>query len=195
MQLKSTRTLGEMIPVLADKNISKDKDKNDSVYWVFSDVSKTWENLTLISPGDYNGEFPKTFGHYHSSSAVEKYKLISGKGILLMQKRKFADDDWAFDRLEKIYFVEFFPGDEIEITQEWGHSWTNIGNEPLITMDNWKEGHLPEDYKPIEEMGGMGYFFVKKDGGAQFIPNSKYKELPKPEWVTVKEFDEMESSE
>jgi len=193
MQLKSIRTLGEMTPVLADPNIGKDKNKDNVVYWVFSNVSKTWENLTLISPGDYNGEFPKTFGHYHSSPVTEKYKLISGEGILLMQKRKFIDDDWVSDRLEKIYFVEFLPGEEIEITQEWGHSWTNIGNEPLITMDNWREGHLPEDYKPIEEMGGMGYFFIKKDNRAQFLPNPKYKDLPKPEWVTAKEFNEIEN--
>jgi len=182
-----------MTPVLADPNISKDKNKDDVVYWVFSDISKTWENLTLISPGDYNGEFPKTFGHYHSSPVTEKYKLISGEGILLMQKRKFIDDDWVSDRLEKIYFVEFLPGEEIEITQEWGHSWINIGNEPLITMDDWKEGHSPDDYKPIEEQGGMGYFFIKKDNRAQFLPNPKYKDLPKPEWITAKEFNEIEN--
>jgi hypothetical protein len=60
-----------MIPVLADPNIGKDKNKDDVVYWVFSNISKTGENLTLISPGDYNGEFPKTFGHYHSSPVTE----------------------------------------------------------------------------------------------------------------------------
>ena len=81
----------------------------------------------------------------------------------------------------------------MEISQEWGHSWTNIGNEPLITIDNWKEGHSPDDYKPIEELGGMGYFFIKKDNRAQFLPNPKYKDLPKPEWITAKEFNEIEN--
>ena len=32
-----------------------------------------------------------------------------------------------------------------------GHSWSNIGKEPLITLDNWKEGHTPGDYEPIEK--------------------------------------------
>ncbi len=193
MLLKSTRTLEEMIPVLSNSSLGEEIDLKSPVYWVFSNVSKQWENMTLISPGDYNGEFPKTFGHYHSCTTTEKYKLLSGKGILLMQKRQFIDDDWQSDRIEKIYFVEFLPGDELDITKEWGHSWSNIGSEPLVTLDNWREGHTPGDYKPIENMGGMGYFMVKKDGGAEFIPNPKYKDLPKPEWVTADEFNRINS--
>jgi len=42
-------------------------------------------------------------------------------------------------------------------------------------------------------MGGMGYFLVKKDNGAEFIPNTKYKDLPKPEWVTADEFNRINS--
>jgi oxalate decarboxylase/phosphoglucose isomerase-like protein (cupin superfamily) len=188
MLLKSTRTLDEMSPVLLNKNLS---DK-DPIYWVFSNVSKKWENMTIIAPGDCGGEFPKTYGHYHASSNVtETYKLLSGQGILLMQKRKFIDDDWDPENIEKIYFVEFTPGDEVDITVEWGHSWSNIGPDPLVTLDNWKEGHTPDDYKPIEKLGGMGYFLVKKDGGAEFIPNKNYKDLPKPEWISASEFNKI----
>ncbi len=193
MLLKSTRTLEELLPVLSNKSLGEGIDLKSPVYWVFSGVSKQWENMTLISPGDFNGEFPKTFGHYHSSDTTERYKLLSGKGILLMQKRQFVDDDWQSDRIEKIYFVEFLPGNELDITREWGHSWSNIGNEPLVTLDNWRDGHTPGDYKPIEDMGGMGYFLVKKDNGAEFIPNTKYKDLPKPEWVTADEFNRINS--
>lgn len=193
MLLKSTRTLKEMVPVLSNASSGGQVNFDTPVYWVFSNVSKKWENMTLISPGEFNGEFPKTFGHYHSSPTTEKYKLLSGKGILLMQKRKFVDDDWVSNELEKIYFVEFLPGDEIDITKEWGHSWSNIGNEPLVTLDNWKDGHTPGDYKPIEDMGGMGYFLVKNSEGANFIPNPKYKDLPKPEWVSAQEFNRINS--
>jgi len=51
----------------------------------------------------------------------------------------------------------------------------------------------PGDYKPIEDMGGMGYFLVKKDGGTEFIPNKKYKDIPKPEWISAKEFNQINS--
>ncbi len=188
MLLKSTRTLDEMSPVLMNKSISG----KDSVYWVFSNVSKKWENMTVIAPGSNDGEFPKTYGHYHTgSNATERYKLLSGQGILLMQKRKFIDDDWNPEIIERIYLVEFIPGDEIDITVEWGHSWSNIGTEPLVTLDNWKEGHTPDDYKPIEKLGGMSYFLMKKDGGAEFIPNRNYKDLPKPEWISAFDFNKL----
>jgi oxalate decarboxylase/phosphoglucose isomerase-like protein (cupin superfamily) len=189
MLLKSTRSLKEMVPVLYDKSMGTDV--SGDVYWVFSGISNEWENMTVISPGLYGNEFPKTYGHYHNTDVIEKYKLLSGQGILLMQKRKFVDDDWSLDELEKIYFVEFLPGDEIDITPEWGHSWSNIGREPLVTLDNWKEGHTPGDYEPIERMGGMGYYLIRNNGGAEFVPNSKYKDLPKPEWVSAKEFNSI----
>lgn len=191
MLLKSTRTLKEMVPVLASSEIQKNLGESVSVYWVFSNVSKTWENMTVICPGSFDGEFPKTFGHYHSTNVPERYKLLSGKGIFILQKRKLIDDDWAPDYLDKIFFVELIPGDELVVTEEWGHSWSNIGNEPLITLDDWKEGHTPGDYEPIEKMGGMGYFLVQKNGGAEFIPNPKYKDIPKPEWVTAQEFNKI----
>ena len=190
MLLKSTRPLKEMVSVLADPNL-KEHNPESVVYWVFSEVSKLWENMTVISPGSYSGEFPKTFGHYHSTNVTERYKLLSGRGILLLQKRRFDDDDWIIDELEKIYFVELVPGDEIDITQEWGHSWSNIGNEPLVTLDNWREGHTPGDYEPIEKMGGMGYFLMQNNGGAEFKPNPKYNNIPNPEWITLEDFKKL----
>ena len=184
MLLKSTRILNEMSPVLLNKNISGDK----PVYWVFSNVSKRWENMTVIAPGDYDGEFPKTFGHYHSSDVVERYKLLSGQGILVMQKRKFIDDDWVLDQIEKIYFVEFIPGDEIDISIEWSHSWSNIGDTPLVTLDTWKEGHKPEEYEPIRKLGGMAYYLLNKNGKAEFVKNKNYTDVPTPEWISASDF-------
>lgn len=185
MLLKSTRTLSEMSPVLLDKNVSG----SSPVYWVFSNVSKKWENMTVISPRSFGEEFPKTFGHYHTSSnSIERYKLLCGQGILLMQKRKFVDDDWSPENIERICFVELMPGDEIEISVEWGHSWSNIGTEPLITLDDWKDGHPPQDYSQIEKLGGMGYFLVNRNENATFIPNKNYRNLPTPEWLSASEF-------
>lgn len=188
MLLKSTRTLNDMSPVLME-NV---KDQDDfPVYWVFSDVSKKWENMTVISPGNLGKEFPKTYGHYHGTSTVERYKLLSGQGILVMQKRKFFDDDWQDDQIDKVYFVEFLPGDEIDITPEWGHSWSNIGSEPLVTLDNWKDGHQESDYEPIKKLQGMAYYLVNKNGQAEFIPSKNYKDLPKPEWITASDFNKL----
>jgi glucose-6-phosphate isomerase len=188
MLLKFTRTLKEMLSVLMENPLPTD---NFPAYWVFSEVSKKWENMTVISPGNLVKEFPKTYGHYHSTNSNEKYKLLSGQGLLIMQKRKFADDDWKEDQIEKVYFAEFVPGDEITITPEWGHSWSNIGREPLITLDDWKDGHQKSDYELIKKFQGMSYYLVNKNGQAEFIPNKNYKELPKPEWITASDFNKI----
>ena len=191
MLLKSTRTLKEMVPVL----FNKDSDGPDPVYWVFASVSKKWENMTVIAPRSYDGEFPKTFGHYHSKDVVEKYKLLSGQGVLLMQKRKFIDDDWNPNQIEKIYFVEFLPRDEINITVEYGHSWSNTGDTPLVTLDNWTKGHTPEEYEPIKKLGGMAYYLVNKNGRAEFVANKNYKDIPKPEWISAAEFNKLNNGD
>ena len=188
MLLKFTRTLGEMIPVLMESPEIKD---DSPVYWVFSNVSKKWENMTVISPGNLGKEFPKTYGHYHPTDTVEKYKLLSGQGLLIMQKRKFVDDDWKDNQIEKVYFVEFLPGDEINITSEWGHSWSNISSEPLVTLDDWKDGHKESDYEPMKKLQGMSYYLISKNGQAEFVTNKNYKDLPKPEWITASDFNKL----
>ncbi|MBU1133148.1 hypothetical protein KKG08_02660 [Patescibacteria group bacterium] len=182
MKIKSAQPLSELKSVLMDANSSGP----DPAYWVFENITKDkWHNMTVTAPGDYNGEFPKTFGHYHGSDSNETYKLISGQGVLLIQKRKFADDDYVDDLIEKVYFVEFLPGDELIITPEWGHSFINIGNEPLITFDDWNEPHSPSDYEGIKNLRGMSYYLIKKDGKAEFVKNENYKEVPTPQWVSV----------
>lgn len=188
MLLKSTRTFEEMIPVLMEHSQEKDK---SPVYWVFSSVSKKWENMTVISPDNLGTEFPKTFGHYHSTSTVEKYKLLSGLGLLVMQKRKFVDDDWKDNQIERVCFVEFLPGDELDITPEWGHSWSNIGSEPLVTLDDWKDGHQESDYDSVKKLRGMSYYLINKNGQAEFVPNENYKNLPTPEWLTASDFNKL----
>lgn len=185
MLLKFTRSIDEMMPLLMNGREVKSK---DPVYWVFSNVSKKWEHATLICPGDFGGEFPKTFGHYHTTDSIEKYKILYGQGIIVMQKRKFLDDDWVLDQIEKVYLVEFLSGDEINIPPEWGHSCSNIGSGPLLILDDWKG---EESYEPIKKLGGLAYFLVNRNGTAEFIPNKNYKNLPKPEWVTASDFNKL----
>ena len=40
-------------------------------------------------------------------------------------------------------------------------------------------------------MSGMGYYLIKNNGGAEFVPNPKYKDLPKPEWISAKDFNSI----
>lgn len=185
VKIGSSRELASLKSVLKDPSSSGP----DPVYWVFNDVgNEKWANLTIITPGSFNGEYPKTFGHYHPTGVPdETYHLIGGEGILVMQKKHFENGSWIPEMVDEVYLIKTKPGEEIVITPEFGHSWSNTGVEPLISYDNWRSGHQPSDYEPIEKLQGMAYYLVEKNGEVEAVPNPNYRDLPKPKWVTAKE--------
>lgn len=186
MKLSSTRTLEGLKPVLKDPTSRGP----DPAYWVFSEISSDkWANLTITSPGNYNDEFPKTFGHYHSTQVDETYKLIQGEGIFIMQS-KFLDEKgiWIEDKVKEVFLIQAKIGDEILITPQWGHSWSNIGEIPLITFDNWTSGHQPSDYEVIERLHGLSYYLVENQGKPTPVANPNYKDLPDPVWISASDF-------
>lgn len=184
MKLASTRTLDELRPVLKDENSSGP----DPVYWVFSEVSEDWENLTVIAEGNFNGEFAKTFGHYHGADVGEVYHLIDGKGVLLLQKKHMEEGEWVKDQVDEVLLIKVDPGEEVTITPEWGHSWSNVGEGPLISFDNWREGHTPRDYQVIEKLHGMAYYLILENREVKAVPNPNYNNLPQLVWMSVSEF-------
>ena len=162
----------------------------ENAYWVFSHLGhKIWENMTVTVPGLYDNEFPKTYGHYHSASnQIEIYKLLSGHGIFLLQKKHVENEKLIYDLVDEVYLIGAEPGDEIKVTPEFGHSWSNVGDTPLITMDNWRAGHVPQDYEPIKKQQGMAFYLVSNGKEIDLAPNPKYRNHPKPKWLTAKEF-------
>lgn len=192
MKLASSRSLEAMKPVLKDP----ESVGQDPVYWVFSDLSEEeWANMTIIASARYEGEYPKTYGHYHGTDINETYHLIEGEGVLLMQK-KFLDESgqWIEDKVEEVLLVKAEPGDEILITPEWGHSWSNLGDYPLVSFDNWRSGHHPSDYGVMERLQGMAYYLVEENGEVTLVPNPNYKDLPEARFITAKEFKEQYSN-
>ncbi len=194
MNIKTTKRLFELKDVLKDP-LSENEELEESIYWVFSDITKEqWKNMTVTKPGKISTEFPKTYGHYHATSNTpETYKLISGKGIFMLQKKHYENEVWVPEMVDAVYLiVGETAGDTVVITNEYGHSWSNIGNEPLVTFDDWNEGHTPADYEPIKKLKGMAYYLVEQNGNVDIVPNPNYKNLPKPQWVTPKEFVELQ---
>ncbi len=186
MKLGSIRELLGMKPVLKDP----DATGQDPVYWVFSECSQEgWANVTVIAPGNYGGEYPKTFGHYHGSEIDETYHLVEGEGVLVMQKKHFDESGkWIPEVVDEVVLIKAKPGDEILITPEWGHSWSNVGSAPLISFDDWRAGHSPTDYSEIEKLQGLAYYLIDKDGEVTPVANSKYQNLPDPVWMSAEEF-------
>ncbi len=187
MELASKKTLDELKPVLQNPKAFGP----DPVYWVFSNLSKDkWANLTVIAPGFFShdlvptgGELPKTHGHYHTKQVNEIYHLVEGRGILLLQKKHLEGDKWIPEMVDQVVLINANPGDEILIKPEWGHSWSNAGQVPLLSYDNWRQAHEPTDYEAVEKLIGMAYYLVVADNQLQLIPNPNYKNLPQPIWM------------
>jgi glucose-6-phosphate isomerase len=192
MQLGSVRELSALRPVLSDPQSRGP----DPVYWVFSDVSEAgkWANITLIAAGRFDGkkvggEYPKTFGHYHGTQVDETYCLAEGEGIMILQKKHLdKKGKWIPEMVDEVFLVRARPGDELVIKPEYGHSWSNTGDYPLISFDDWRAGHSPSDYQDIKRLQGMAYYLVDDGGEPKAVPNPRYKSLPKPVWLTAAEF-------
>ena len=186
MKISSSRNIEELRGVLRTPKSTGP----ETAYWVFSGIGhKRWENMTITTPGLYDSEYPKTYGHYHSvSTEIEIYKVISGQGIFQLQKKHVENGRLIENMVDEVYLLGAEVGDEIAIKPEYGHSWSNVGNTPLITFDNWRFGHSPNDYLPIKKQQGMAYYLIEENKELKAVPNEKYVNLPKPKWITVKEF-------
>lgn len=191
MKINSIRELTGNRPVLKDP----DSSGPDPVYWVFSEVSNSsWANITIIAPGLYGDEYPKTFGHYHGVDVDETYHQIEGEGILQLQKKKIANGKWIENEVEEVLLVRVKPGEDLLITPEYGHSWSNVGKGPLISFDNWRSGHTPSDYEVIQRLQGLAYYLIEEGGKITAAPNPKYNNLPEPQWITASEWATRQKS-
>lgn len=191
MDIRSARNISELKEVLENPN----SQGPETAYWVFGGISEDkWENMTITPPGKYGREFPKTYGHYHTASdETEIYKLISGKGVFLLQKKHTNEEGEIIpNKVEEVFLIKAeTPGEEIIVPKEYGHSWSNIGMEPLITFDNWRWNHQPTDYEPIRELKGMVYYVIENEEKIELIPNPNYIDHPEPKWTTPKEFGQV----
>lgn len=165
------RTLEDLKPVLKDPS----SQGPSHVYQVFPSDKENWVNKTVVEPGKIGEEFTKTFGHYHpENSPPETYFVEQGEGILILQKKD----------LSKIVIVKLKAGDRVKITNQYGHSISNVGKEPLILYDDWKIPHTPADYEQIKNLHGMACYLVEEGGEVKSISNLNYQNLPQPVWST-----------
>ncbi len=158
-------------------------------YMIRGGKNKT--NITVWETGTVDGEYIKTYGHYHVGDISETYNIIQGEGILLLQKRKTgADGQPIDDEIESFEAKKVKAGDKIFIQPEMGHLLVNTGDIWLVTSDDSPvyetdvdpaglPGHA--DYEAVKKMGGFAYFIVEKDGVPTLVKNPKYKVIPEAE--------------
>lgn len=98
-------------------------------------------SITVIKPGNVNGECHMTKGHYHANDqSAEIYMGLKGDGLLLMQKG------------EEVRLVEMKRGVVAYIPPEWAHRTINVGDDEFVFM-SYFPGDAGYDYQSFLDEG------------------------------------------
>lgn len=189
MKLKSVRKFEEQKDVLRNSGKALDAE----LYWVFNETTSQgkWENTTILNNIKINQEFNKTYGHYHGTSITETYEVVYGKGILILQKPLIENGVTNFSKIQNVYLIKVNTQQEIVISPEYGHSWSNVGDTPLILLDDWRAGHSERDYEQMKNFNGMATYLIEESGEIKTEKNSNYEDVPDPIWLNVEEFSKL----
>ncbi len=151
-------------------------------YMIRGGTDKT--NITVWETGTIDGEYIKTYGHYHVGNLEEVYTVLQGEGIIILQG-KIVDGG-----VESFRAISVKAGDKVHIPKETGHLAINTGKIWFVTSDdspvNFEEkdpvsmpGHA--DYEPFRKFRGAAYYVVEKNGKPALVKNPHYKKVPEAE--------------
>lgn len=97
---------------------------------------------TVIYPGNINGEYYFTKGHFHTiENRAEIYTCLQGDGFLLMSTR--CGDTSS---------IRMTPGVSAYVPPYWSHRTLNCGKKPFIFHGVWP-GDAGHNYRSIVESG------------------------------------------
>jgi oxalate decarboxylase/phosphoglucose isomerase-like protein (cupin superfamily) len=186
MKPYAQRTHEKMMEVLMDPKAS-----GPEVHYHMIRGGSEKTNITIWEPGTVGGEYIKAYGHYHVGKLDETYKILSGEGFVVMQKRKLDPKGNPIDgEIESFKAVHVTAGDSVFIPSGMGHYAVNTGKTWLVTSDdspvNFEEkdpvslpGHA--DYEPFRKLHGAAYYIIDKKGKPEFVKNPNYKNIPEAE--------------
>ena len=146
--------------------VAQEEMENTLIYDVFA-VEHDAKNgelsyaVTKIYPGRIGDEFFMTKGHFHTKTdTAEIYIVISGKGVLLLQK----DDVCNAIPVER--------GSILYVPPDWAHRSVNVGEEPFIFLAVYPSdaGH---NYGPIAEYG-FKKLVLKERTSYAVVDNPRY---------------------
>lgn len=138
-------------------------------------------NITIWENGTIDGEYIKTYGHYHMGDLKEDYTCLQGEGIIILQS-PIVDDS-----IESFRAIHVKTGDKVHIPSNMGHLAINIGKVWFVTSDDSPVNFLEKDpvsmpghadYEPFRRMQGAAYYVVEKDGAPVLVKNPRYKNAP-----------------
>lgn len=142
---QTRRTVGELGSIFAD---SRGVDPDTLVYETFGSAPEVegppslLYATTVIQPGDVNGEFFMTRGHFHTNPERGEFMTtLQGEGALLLM-----------DRERNTWTVPMSAGSVHHIDGRYAHRVANTGDVPLVFLVVWMSdcGH---DYEAIRQHG------------------------------------------
>ncbi len=158
-------------------------------YYMIRGGSKK-RNITVWESGQVDGEYIKTYGHYHVGDLDETYWIIQGDGIILQQKMVVEGGVPQPEKIEEFKAIPVKAGDSVYMPPGYGHLAVNTGKEWFVTADDSPvegaedsasmPGHA--DYAMVKQMRGFAYYVVDKSGTPTLVPNPLYKEVRKSDF-------------
>ena len=150
-------------------------------------------DITIIMPGEVNGEVKKTSGHYHgwnpekTNTYGEVYEVIKGTALYILHKSaNFDEEDPGNVKVDDLIFATVHEGETILVPPNYGHCSCNIGEGPLV-FSNLAYRPCPVNYGPVKHFHGMAYYVTRENGEIRLRKNERYGALPAPKFATVKE--------
>ena len=154
-------------------------------------------DITVIMPGQINGECKKTSGHYHGWTAgktntyAEVYEVLQGTALYVLQKSPDFDREDPSDlTIEDIILVTVPAGQTLLVPPGYGHCSVNIGEGPLV-FSNLAYVPCPLHYDPVKYYHGMSWYAFRDQSGISLKRNMHYGCLPAPRYATVREKPEL----
>ena len=178
----SRMSLSEMKGVLYNKQL--ETNTFAVAYYVFRRVAINQDlhifnksglryDITVLPPGDWGGECPRTFGHVHRrtpTSPPEAFEVVEGKPHFLIQNVAKAGS---------IEVVEAERGDRIVVSQDTLHLIINPSDQ-LVVTSNLVSNAAIQDYEYVRRMRGAAYFELQ---GRRFVQNRCYHDQFEIEFV------------
>ena len=193
---------GDMRGLMMDEN---DIDPDEAFYDVYRGICYPNDeqflsdhdiqyDITIIMPGQVNGECKKTSGHYHgwnperTHTFGEVYEVIEGTALFVLQRADNFNEEPEHVKIEDLIFVTVPAGKTLLVPPDYGHCSVNIGDGPLV-FSNVAYTKCPVQYESVRHYHGMAYYVVKEDGKILLRKNENYRDsiVPEPRFATVTE--------
>lgn len=166
------------LPQMRDVLLNKGADEPSEFYYMYRGISKIGDqskiearhlryDITVIKPGLVNGEFVKTFGHYHTNGYPELYEVLWGEALCLLQR----PDERDRNVIEDVILVKAGAKEKIVVLPRYGHILINPSVDTPLVMANWVCSDFESDYAWYKKAQGGAYFITDNDGEYKFSEN------------------------